>query len=64
MQFLPIAPEVEDPEDSTPVTPSGRDSPPAKKAKYKSYDIHLEGPSNGKIKTILIAFLFLYDNCA
>ena len=50
LQFLPIAPEVEDPEDSgTPSAPSGRDSPPAKRPKYKSYDIHLEGtPSDGK----------------
>lgn len=50
LQFLPIAPEVEDPEESTPVPVSaGRESPPAKRPKYKSFDIPLEGtPSDGK----------------
>lgn len=44
LQFLPIAPEVEDPEESTPVPVSaGRESPPAKRPKYKSFDIPLEG---------------------
>lgn len=64
LQFLPIAPEVEDPEDGTAagsVAPSGsaaggqdsdkqrskeNDSPnPAKKRKYKTYDIKLDGAS-------------------
>lgn len=48
LHFLPIAPEVEDPEDSGPPTLTGRDSPPAKRPQYKSYDIPLEGtPSDG-----------------
>lgn len=50
--FLPIAPEVEDPEDSGPPPAlTGRDSPVAKRPKYKSHDISLEGaPTGGKYK--------------
>ncbi|CAG9837710.1 unnamed protein product [Diabrotica balteata] len=54
LQFLPIAPEIEDPEDNwTPtdinILPSntGNGAPPAKKTKYKTYDILLENISDG-----------------
>lgn len=56
LQFLPIAPEVEDPEDGWQATgvpdhtiekekeSKENTSPPVKKKKYKSYDVKLEGP--------------------
>ncbi|XKL61376.1 hypothetical protein PGB90_008433 [Kerria lacca] len=53
LQFLPIAPEVEDPEDNTPNASNGRDSPPAKRPKYKSYDIHLEGTTSDEPHPLL-----------
>lgn len=49
LQFLPIAPEVEDPEDNTPLMPSGRDSPPVKRTKYKSIEVRLEGTTDGEL---------------
>ncbi|XP_044752754.1 retinoblastoma-binding protein 5 homolog [Coccinella septempunctata] len=59
LQFLPIAPEIEDPEDAwTPSEPNLAPSnptsgPPTKKKKYKSYDIALENPSSGEIHPLL-----------
>ncbi|VEN33754.1 unnamed protein product [Callosobruchus maculatus] len=56
LQFLPIAPEIEDPEDNwTPIEPNttapvlntSNGPPPAKKKKYKSFDIALENVSDG-----------------
>ncbi|XP_025836527.1 retinoblastoma-binding protein 5 homolog [Agrilus planipennis] len=55
LQFLPIAPEIEDPEENWTSTennqqlpPCGSISPPpAKKKKYKSYDIALESTADG-----------------
>ncbi|XP_075224738.1 retinoblastoma binding protein 5 [Lycorma delicatula] len=49
LQFLPIAPEVEDPEEggqqppNPPTASNGNSSPPPKRAKCREYDIHLEG---------------------
>ncbi|XP_045464658.1 retinoblastoma-binding protein 5 homolog [Harmonia axyridis] len=59
LQFLPIAPEIEDPEDVwtpsepnlTPLNPVS--GPPAKKKKYKSYDIALENTSSGEVHPLL-----------
>lgn len=72
LQFLPISPEVEDPEDGTAtgsVAPSGsagagqdsdkqrskeNDSPiSAKKRKYKTYDIKLDGASKDEIHPLI-----------
>nr|WAB05092.1 retinoblastoma-binding protein 5-like protein [Colaphellus bowringi] len=60
LQFLPTAPEIEDPEDNwTPIdnniTPSnvGTGPPPPKKKKYKSYDIALENISDGEVHPLL-----------
>lgn len=54
LQFLPISPEVEDPEDNwtptdTNTVPINQNTgpPPAKKKKYKSYDIALENIADG-----------------
>lgn len=56
LQFLPIAPEVEDPEDGWQGTgppdynvekereSKENTSPPVKKKKFKSYDVKLDGP--------------------
>ncbi|GLV45932.1 Retinoblastoma binding protein 5 [Carabus blaptoides fortunei] len=51
--FLPIAPEIEDPEESwnipdahNPSQTTGNGPPPAKKKKYKSYDIPIESSSD------------------
>lgn len=72
LQFLPISPEVEDPEDGAltsgvPVSGTGgqdsdkqrskeNDSPtPAKKRKYKSFEIKLEGaPKDGKDSSLIM----------
>ncbi|XP_050497824.1 retinoblastoma-binding protein 5 homolog [Diabrotica virgifera virgifera] len=60
LQFLPIAPEIEDPEDNwTPtdinILPSntGNGAPPAKKTKYKTYDILLENISDGEVHPLI-----------
>ncbi|KAG5891689.1 hypothetical protein JTB14_021159 [Gonioctena quinquepunctata] len=60
LQFLPIAPEIEDPEDNwTPtdnnVTPTnmGTGPPPPKKKKYKSYDIALDSISDGEVHPLV-----------
>ncbi|XP_018568510.1 retinoblastoma-binding protein 5 homolog [Anoplophora glabripennis] len=60
LQFLPIAPEIEDPEDNWAPTDSilsastqGNGPPPAKKKKYKSYDIALENISDGEVHPLL-----------
>ncbi|XP_060520098.1 retinoblastoma-binding protein 5 homolog [Cylas formicarius] len=60
LQFLPIAPEIEDPEDNwnavdSNLAPSGQSNgpPPAKKKKYKSYDIALENVSDGEVHPLL-----------
>lgn len=54
LQFLPTAPEIEDPEDNWPTADTnisnsvqGNGPPPAKKKKYRSYDIALENASDG-----------------
>lgn len=54
LQFLPIAPEIEDPEDNWLPTETSNTTanqnvgpPPAKKKKYKSYDIALENVAEG-----------------
>ncbi|KAB0792226.1 hypothetical protein PPYR_14185 [Photinus pyralis] len=59
LQFLPIAPEIEDPEEnwcadviSQPPT-SGTNSPPIKKSKYRAYDIPIESTSDGEIHPLL-----------
>ncbi|KAI5750753.1 hypothetical protein M8J77_001001 [Diaphorina citri] len=54
LEFLPIAPDVEDPEDgpgstSAPVT----SSPPSKTTKYKSFDIQLEGAACQEVHPLL-----------
>ncbi|XP_022186648.1 retinoblastoma-binding protein 5 homolog [Nilaparvata lugens] len=49
LQFLPIAPEVEDSDEDGTTNPSAQNEniepvhPPAKKAKFREYEIHLEG---------------------
>lgn len=58
LQFLPIAPEIDDPEENwtgeipsqppTTITP-----PPTKKSKYRSYDIAIENTSDGEIHPLL-----------
>ncbi|XP_019880220.1 retinoblastoma-binding protein 5 homolog [Aethina tumida] len=59
LQFLPIAPEIEDPEDNwtasdnIPPTNQGNGPPPPKKKKYKSYDIALENTCDGEIHPLL-----------
>ncbi|VEN33752.1 unnamed protein product [Callosobruchus maculatus] len=62
LQFLPIAPEIEDPEDNwTPIEPNttapvlntSNGPPPAKKKKYKSFDIALENVSDGELHPLL-----------
>lgn len=60
LEFLPIAPDVEDPEDgpgstSAPVT----SSPPSKTTKYKSFDIQLEGAAcQGRIQIFINPFFY------
>ncbi|EEB12135.1 restnoblastoma-binding protein, putative [Pediculus humanus corporis] len=66
LQFLPIAPEVEDPEDGWQATgvpdhtiekekeSKENTSPPVKKKKYKSYDVKLEGPPCEETHPLLI----------
>lgn len=48
LQFLPIAPEVEDPEEGPtlppPMPPNGSGSPPAKRPRYQAFEIALQGP--------------------
>lgn len=65
LQFLPIAPEVEDPEESAPPVINGKDSPPAKRPKYKSYEIQLEGPPcDGIFEDFVFKFnCFFFNNC-
>ncbi|KAK9880782.1 hypothetical protein WA026_013109 [Henosepilachna vigintioctopunctata] len=60
LQFLPIAPEIEDPEDAwapteTNVTSSNQSigPPPPKKKKYKCFDIALENISDGEVHPLL-----------
>ncbi|CAH0547859.1 unnamed protein product [Brassicogethes aeneus] len=60
LQFLPIAPEIEDPEDNWTATDSsipqpnqGNGPPPPKKKKYKSFDIALEHTSDGEVHPLL-----------
>lgn len=50
LQFLPIAPEVEDPEEGPTMPPPAiTGSPPSKMPRYRSFDIHLQGaPIDGK----------------
>lgn len=58
LQFLPIAPEVEDPEEG-PILPPGPPpsagslSPPAKKAKYRAFNIELEGAVTDELHPLL-----------
>lgn len=61
LQFIPTAPEVEDPEENwasnnidTNVIQSHNTSPPAKKKKYKSYDIPIENRTDGELHPILM----------
>lgn len=56
LQFLPIAPEVEDPEEGPILPPgpppsTGSSSPPAKKAKYRAFNIELEGAVTDGMKS-------------
>ncbi|XP_030758288.1 retinoblastoma-binding protein 5 homolog [Sitophilus oryzae] len=60
LQFLPISPEVEDPEDNwtptdTNTVPVNQNTgpPPAKKKKYKSYDIALENIADGEVHPLI-----------
>ncbi|KAK5640561.1 hypothetical protein RI129_011372 [Pyrocoelia pectoralis] len=59
LQFLPIAPEIEDPEEnwcadiSTQPPTTGTTSPPIKKSKYRSYDVPIENTSDGEIHPLL-----------
>ncbi|XP_066148486.1 retinoblastoma-binding protein 5 homolog [Euwallacea fornicatus] len=60
LQFLPIAPEIEDPEDNwtptdtnIPVVSQNTGPPPAKKRKYKSYDIPLEHLPEGEVHPLV-----------
>lgn len=60
LMFLPIAPEIEDPEESwnpvdvaNPPQPPSSGPPPAKKKKYKSYDIAIEGGANDEVHPLL-----------
>ncbi|XP_050311660.1 retinoblastoma-binding protein 5 homolog [Anthonomus grandis grandis] len=60
LQFLPIAPEIEDPEDNWTPADSNLTSaaqtlgpPPAKKKKYKSYDIALENVTDGEVHPLI-----------
>ncbi|CAH1105473.1 unnamed protein product [Psylliodes chrysocephalus] len=60
LQFLPTAPEIEEPEDNwTPMDNNpvpinvGNGPPPAKKKKYKTYDIPLENISDGEVHPLL-----------
>uniref|UniRef100_A0A8D8ZPB1 Retinoblastoma-binding protein 5 homolog n=1 Tax=Cacopsylla melanoneura TaxID=428564 RepID=A0A8D8ZPB1_9HEMI len=58
LEFLPIAPDVEDPEEgpgqgisNAPALGSG--SPPSKTSKYKSFDIQLEGAACQEVHPLL-----------
>ncbi|KAH1003895.1 hypothetical protein HUJ04_003735 [Dendroctonus ponderosae] len=60
LQFLPIAPEIEDPEDNwtptdTNITASNTSTmpEPAKKKKYKTYDIALENVAEGEVHPLV-----------
>ncbi|XP_017784901.1 PREDICTED: retinoblastoma-binding protein 5 homolog [Nicrophorus vespilloides] len=60
LQFLPIAPEVEDPEDNwvqentAPPVQSAGASPPSKKKKYKVYDVQLQNTNDGEVHPMLL----------
>lgn len=60
LMFLPIAPEIEDPEESwnpadvaNPPQPPSNGPPPPKKKKYKSYDIAIEGGAIDEVHPLL-----------
>ncbi|KAK4873309.1 hypothetical protein RN001_015338 [Aquatica leii] len=59
LQFLPIAPEIEDPEENwcgdvgNQQPSAGTSPPPLKKSKYRSYDIPIESTSDGEIHPLL-----------
>ncbi|XP_065160766.1 retinoblastoma-binding protein 5 homolog [Atheta coriaria] len=60
LQFLPIAPDVEEPEDTwapeavVVPQPQSLDSPPTKKKKYRSYDIQLQHSNDGEVHPMLL----------
>ncbi|KAF2897141.1 hypothetical protein ILUMI_09030 [Ignelater luminosus] len=60
LQFLPIAPEIEEPEENWTGDGSGQANvsgngspPPPKKTKYRSYDIAIENTSDGEVHPLL-----------